>query len=225
MQTETKTNSKQTIHVIVDVFRAFSTACVILEKKPKRYILTNKCDTIVQIISKTEKNILVGKPGIGSKLKYDVPNSPSLVEKLTIHRSYVYHRTAAGATGVIQSNKDDITLCMSFNNIDATANYIKTFNSVDLHIKPMGHEANNPTIEDNLCADMLKNRIYTNCLNSSLPIEYIKKTTGMYFFTDDKEYPQEDFSRCLEINSHMFAIKAEIKEGYALLRAVDPCIE
>ena len=99
------------LHVIVDVFRAFSTAATILQAQSKDYILTNKCTTIHNLVSALHSpSILIGKPEEHSTLKYTIPNSPTLAAGLTLTNQSVYHRTAAGASGVLASKEADIVL-------------------------------------------------------------------------------------------------------------------
>lgn len=214
-------NKGYTIHVIVDVFRAFSTAASILQARPKAYILTNSCTHIRMLPSPSHPaTILVGKPEANSTLRYTTPNSPTLIAQLPLANRTVYHRTTAGATGVLASKDADIVLCVGFNNLQATANYIKSFVDYKLVIKPMGHEANTPALEDDLCAAYLAQLLQQPHVDFHLPIQQFKADSGRYFFQNNPAYPQEDFACCLQINSHNFAIKADVREAYAHLYPV-----
>ena len=210
-----------TIHIIIDVFRAFSTACTVLSKKPKSYALTNHCTSITQRLSVQNNCILIGKPEKGSAINYHAPNSPNLVANLDLKEKHIYHRTSAGATGVMQSNPNNIVLCTSLNNLPATATYVSQFKNHPVIIQPMGHEANTPSIEDNICASLLRRMISGSHSMEKLPIDQIRASSGQYFFQQNPEYPEEDFHTCLQIGTHPFAIKADIKEGYALLTEVN----
>ena len=214
-------NTTYTIHAIIDVFRAFSTAAVILKAQPRKYVLANKCATIRELVSSSSSSsILVGKPEENSTLQYTIPNSPTLAAELALTNHGVYHRTAAGATGVLASKKADVVLCVGFNNLQATANYIKRLGDYSLVIKPMGHEANTATLEDDLCAEYLDELLKHSCVDFHLPIQELKSDSGKYFFQNNPEYPEEDFARCLRVNSHNFAIRADVREAYAHLYSV-----
>ena len=207
-----------TIHVIIDVFRAFSTATSIIQAQPQAYILTNSSVYVRQLMAACASAILVGKPEKGSTLRYTIPNSPTLASRLTLAGRLVLHRTTAGATGVLAARDAAIVLCVGFNNLQATVDYIQSFQEAELVIHPMGHEANTATLEDDLCAMYLAKLLQQSGVNIHLPITQLQAEAGQYFFQHHPEYPQEDFARCLQINSHNFAIIAEVKEVYAYLR-------
>lgn len=209
------------IHVIVDVFRAFSTAAQILQAQPKAYILTNHCIHIRRLLSSPPSEaILVGKPEANSTLRYTIPNSPTLASQVAFENRTIYHRTTAGATGVLTSEDADIVLCVGFNNLQATVNYIKSIKNHKLVIKPMGHEANVPTLEDDLCVFYLQRLLTYPRVDVHLPIQQLKACTGKYFFQHHPEYPERDFATCLHIDSHNFAIRANVKGVYAHLYPV-----
>jgi hypothetical protein len=83
----------------------------------------------------------------------------------------------------------------------------------------MGHEANTPSIEDELCALYIQNLLNQHYPKFPYLMTQLINTSGRYFFTDDQlQYPKEDFYLCLKQNVFDFAIKAQLYDNsYAVL--------
>lgn len=207
--------------VIIDAFRAFTTACYVLEQNPEVYILATKSAVIKREIKNFSYPVLIGKPEIGEDLQYDIPNSPTRVNELTLNGRAVLHRTEAGAKGILAAKKAAVILAASFVNADVTAAYIKTFKNPQVTIMPMGHEGISPSLEDDLCQYYIENLLKGKKVDLTPYFGELKKGAGQYFFMHDQwQYPDEDFDRCLEFGRFNFAIKANVFDDYALLTKV-----
>jgi 2-phosphosulfolactate phosphatase len=206
------------ITIVIDVFRAFTTASYVLNAYPSSYILTNKSDVILQLANDYKNPLFIGKPEIGSNFKYDIPNSPTRVKDINITDQNILHRTEAGAKGLLMAKDSDIVLAASFVNANATVNYIKKLDNTNIEIMPMGHEATTPSLEDDVCASYIKALINNEKFDLNLHKEEIKEGPGKYFFSSDQwQYPYDDFDLCLELDKFDFAIKAEVHDDYSVL--------
>jgi 2-phosphosulfolactate phosphatase len=206
------------VTIVIDAFRAFATATYILNKNPAKYILTSKSSVITRLAADMDNTLLIGKAEIGSDLKYDIPNSPTRVLEVTIEGHNILHRTAAGAKGILLVHKSDVVLAAGFINAEATAEYVKKMNNVNITIMPMGHEASEPSLEDDICAKYIKALIEEEKLDIKEDLKALRDGPGQYFFQHDQwQYPQEDFERCIELGGCNFAIKADIYDDYAVL--------
>lgn len=217
------TRNKQThVTVIVDAFRAFATAAYVLEHKPATYMLTTKSAVISRLALNLSKPLIIGKPEKGADLIYDIPNSPTRVQEVKIFNRNVFHRTEAGAKGVLFAKNTDIILAAGFVNADATVRYIKTLSSPKVTIIAMGHEAITPVLEDDICARYIKNLIYGKKTNLDAFIPGLRQGSGKYFFAEDQwQYPKSDFDLCLKRDQFNFAIEAIAQNDYAILTRCD----
>jgi 2-phosphosulfolactate phosphatase len=207
-----------TVVVVIDVFRAFTTAAHILKAGPKVYILASKSSVLANLAEQYESPLLIGKAEKGTNLVYDIPNSPTRLQDLVIRNRNVLHRTQAGANGVLLAKKADVVLLASFVNATATAQYIKSLQNPRVIILPMGHEGLKPSLEDELCAQYIKKKLEGKKLDISKYIAKLKTGSGSYFFAKDQyQYPSTDFNLCLEIDSFNFAIIAKVLEDYSIL--------
>jgi 2-phosphosulfolactate phosphatase len=210
--------------IIIDVFRAFTTAAYVLARSPTHYILTTQSSVIARLIPNYINPLLIGKPEKQASLAYHIPNSPTRTMDVEIRHKTILHRTEAGAKGILQAlNKQSkIVLAASFVNAAATVRYIKMHNIDHIDILPMGHEAVTPSLEDDICAHYIHALINGRnmCVQAFIPS--IKEEAGRYFFGDDQwQYPREDFVRCLELNQFNFAIQATDQQDYAVLVRCD----
>jgi 2-phosphosulfolactate phosphatase len=219
-QTKVKENGQKQIYIVVviDVFRAFSTAAYVLDRYPAYYIFAKKSDTISRIAVQYSQPLLIGKAEIGANLNYHIPNSPTRSLQIEVTGKNIFHRTEAGAKGVLLAKDADIILVASFVNSSATARYIRKFPKAKVIIMPMGHEGNTPTLEDSLCGQYIVALINGRLLNIKDFFSELKQGSGKYFFgKDQSQYPSSDFNLCLDVNRFNFPICAYVKDDYAIL--------
>lgn len=210
--------------IVIDVFRAFTTACYVLACSPAHYILANQSQVIAKLAAIYPHVLLIGKPEKNVHLTYDIPNSPTRTQEVDITHKTVLHRTEAGAKGVLQALKQpsNIVLAAGLVNADATVNYLKQLKIKNIAILPMGHEATTPSLEDDICADYIRACLRGEQFHLASFLPAIREGAGRYFFGDDQwQYPREDFARCLSVNHFDFAIQATAQEDYAVLTRCD----
>ena len=205
--------------VVVDVFRAFSTACHILVEGPRSYaLITNSAS----LDGTPPGALLVGKPELGVELSYDAPNSPTLAAQLPLAGRRVVHRTGAGARGVLAARGAELVLTGALVNASATARYIRDLAPQLVTIVAMGHEAGTRSLEDELCAECLRALILGEDWELTDDQRFaLRSGPGKYFFEGAWEYPPEDFDLCLQRDVFDFALRAELFDDHARLHRVE----
>lgn len=213
-------NRDQFMHVtvVIDAFRAFATACYVLERKPKQYIYAPKSSTLKRLAADCSEYFFIGKNEIGADIKYDIPNSPTRVTESNITGRCILHRSEAGAKGLLNAADADVVLAASFVNAEATVRYLRKLKQPDITIVPMGFEGNIPSIEDDICAAYITGLINGQAIDIKPYMRDFREGPGACFFgTDQWQYPQADFNRCTQINCFDFAIRAKLYGDYAVL--------
>lgn len=206
------------VSIVIDVFRAFTTACVVLEKNPSEYYVTNHCKTVLKLSKTCDRSILLGKAGKGSDVVYTTFNSPTRVGELDLKKRVVIHRTTAGGTGLISVKKGRRIFAAAFANADATVIAVRTLKPESIRIIPMGHEGTTPSLEDTLCAEYIQGLLEGKRIRIDTFFPKLKEDSGKYFFGEDQnQYPEEDFYHCLSLNRYNFAIVVEVIEDVAKL--------
>lgn len=213
---------KTNVIIVIDVFRAFTTACCVLERNPTSYILTNKSTAVSHLISGLQDSFLIGKAERGVTLNYNIPNSPTRVKEVDIKGRNVFHRTEGGASGVLMSKGLGIILAAGLANADATVRYVLQLQNPEITILPMGHEGITPSLEDDICAQYIDAKFRGQTMDLAHYFADLREGPGKYFFTDDQwQYPREDFDCCMDLNRFNFAIHADVQDEYAFLRRLD----
>lgn len=215
------TTKKINITVVIDVFRAFTTASYVLARSPANYFLATKQEVILQLASRNNAHVVIGKNEKGTENQiYDIPNSPTRVLDVAIFNHNILHRTNGGANGILNAQNTDLILAAGFVNASATVNFIKKQSLSTINIIPMGHEGKIPSLEDDLCAKYIGKKLMGEHFDITPYISALKEGPGKYFFSEDQwQYPRSDFERCLEIDRYNFAIKAKTQDNYAVLTA------
>ncbi len=206
---------------MVDAFRAFATACVVLAQSPVNYFVVSDSGTASRLASRYPNRILIGKPEVGASLAYDLPNSPSRASKMELSGRTVIHRTAAGAGGVLLARRSSCVLAAGFGNVRATAGYIQQLAPCAVTIVAIGHEGQTPALEDDLCAECIAAAICDKAFDLSPYQSALREGPGRYLVGGScDEYPKADFAMCIDVDRYDFAIRANLHSGYASLVTV-----
>ena len=205
--------------VIVDVFRAFTTACEVVAAGPGPYALLAHSEVARR--QSASGAVCIGKAELGETLRYDAPNSPLLVRDVDLSRRAVFHRTGAGARGLLAARRADVIVTGAFVNAAATARYVRELAPERVTIVAMGHEAGTPSLEDELCAQCIRGLLLGRAFDLAPHIEALRLGPGKYFFEGAWEYPPEDFGLCLQRDVFGFVLQAELFEDHAVLHRVD----
>ncbi len=190
--------------VLIDVFRAATTACAILSQNPATYLVAASDEEVENLAARIPDALRVGKPDLSSKLMYHVPNSPSLALGQNFAGRVVIHKSAAGGRGAVMARRATRVFIAGFANLRATARQL--LNEPLITLVPLGHEGTRPAPEDELCADGLLALLGGGELPD--PIHSgLEQTSGRYFFDgNESEYPRSDFAICLDVDQYDFAV-------------------
>ena len=113
------------ITVIIDVFRAFSTACYCLDGGAKRVLPVGDVGEALALRKRLAHPVLIGERG-GIKLDgFDFGNSPTELATADLRQKDIIQTTHAGTQGIVNAAQADEVLTGAFVNAKATAVYIK----------------------------------------------------------------------------------------------------
>jgi 2-phosphosulfolactate phosphatase len=206
------------VAVLIDVFRAFSTACHAIAQEPLGYALVADSSAASRLRAARPAPFLIGKAEIGASLTYDIPSSPTLVERRRLVARTVIHRSDAGAKGALCALQADELLAAGFVNAAATARYILRERPPLVTLVSMGHDGLTPSREDELCAELLAALLRGGSFDLRPFMAELRGGPGRYLFDgDQREYPSADFLRCLAVDRFDFALRAEPLGDHARL--------
>jgi 2-phosphosulfolactate phosphatase len=209
--------------VIIDVFRAFSTACYAFAHGASSVIAVGEIDEAWRLKSDNPGWILVGERG-GKKIDgFKFNNSPAEISDADLIGKTLILTTNAGTQGLVNATFSDQLLTGSFVNAKATAQYISSLGPTEVSLVRMGVEAVHRADEDDLCSEYLRSLL----LDLPFDPEQIKPRlrsapSSARFFDDSKPWsPERDFDLCLEVDRFDFALSAQFRaDGNAYLTRV-----
>ena len=100
--------------VIIDVFRAFSTACYIYGSGAERIILAAGPEQALALKNDHPGYVLIGEKNARMVNGFDYGNSPYSVEKANLTGKTAVLMTSAGTLGLLGAEKADEVLTGSF---------------------------------------------------------------------------------------------------------------
>ncbi|MCK4745814.1 MAG: 2-phosphosulfolactate phosphatase [Bacteroidales bacterium] len=209
--------------VVIDVFRAFSTACYVMGNGAEEIFCVGKVETAFDLKKKHPDYILLGERNERMVEGFQFGNSPCQVEHMDFRGKTLVHTTSAGTQGLVNATGADEVLCGSFVNADAIIDYIRRQNPDRISLVCMGYAAQYPIEEDTLCAEYIRGKLNGENPDFSKITEIIRKSSGKRFFIAGNQghAPSTDFYLCLDINRFDFVLEARpLEPGILSLKTI-----
>lgn len=198
------------IAVIIDVFRAFSTACYVMANGAQEIIPVGDIEIARQLRAKSIGRILMGERGGEKPPDFDFGNSPAEIQSVDFHGKTVIHTTSAGTQGLVNAGGADEVITGSFVNAEAIIAYIRRRSPEKVSLVSMGTGAREPNEEDTLCAQYLAARLENRTVDINQIHRRLRDSPAAQNFFDPqiKWAPADDFDLCAAIDRFDFVLKA-----------------
>ncbi|MDD4107319.1 MAG: 2-phosphosulfolactate phosphatase [Prolixibacteraceae bacterium] len=195
--------------VIIDVFRAFSTACYAFDNGATRIIPVKNIEEAYQIKSQNPEYLLMGERNEMKPHGFDFGNSPAHIIEAELNEKTIVHTTSSGTQGIVAAVNADQVITGSFVNAGAIIKYINLLNPGTVSLVCMGYACEYSTDEDTLCAEYIKNELEGRSNDFNKYVEIIRKGSGKRFFRPESQEwaPSSDFDLCLKLNHFDFVLK------------------
>lgn len=208
--------------VVIDVFRAFSTACYAIDKGAKKIIPVGNIEKAYRLKEQNPEYILMGERNEMKPDGFDFGNSPAQLLNADLKGKTIVHTTSSGTQGIEAASHAPAIITGSFVNAGAIVQYIQKQNPETVSLVCMGYACEFPTDEDTLCAEYIRNEL------KGLPNDFekmktiIRKGSGKRFFEAEKQAwaPNDDFELCLNLNRFGFVLKVEKESTFNLLKKI-----
>lgn len=209
--------------IIIDVFRAFSTACYAFGLGASKIIPVGDIFLARQLKNQHPEFILMGERNEQKPSGFDFGNSPSQLTKEKTEGKTIVHTTSSGTQGIVNANLADEIVTGSFVNAGAIVRYIQQKQPENVSLVCMGYACEYPTDEDTLCAEYIKNELEGIPNDFKKMVEIIRDGSGARFFDPEKQdwSPQDDFFLCLDLNRFNFVLKVETENDFNYLRKIE----
>ena len=205
--------------VIIDVFRAFTTACWMIEKGAEFIIPFADINVATEYKKRNPDYLFFGERK-GIKIQgADYGNSPSEVSTMDLTKRKIIFSTSAGTQGFSRALEASELISGSFCNAAAIVAYIKQKSPDQVSLVCMGHRNERPSDEDTLCAEYIKSAL----MGSAFTQDYIRsklsesRDAAKFFNPQLKWAPENDFYLCTQLNIHNFILKYDVKNELPFL--------
>ncbi len=206
--------------VVVDVFRAFTTAAVALARGAQRIIMVPGIEEALRLRDQGVGEVCVGEVNGIKPEGFDFGNSPYEMMQASLRGKVVIQSTRAGTTGVAAATQARAVYAGSFVVAQATAEALRRENPAQVTIVAMGWNARVRTDEDELCALYLRNLLQGRRPDPEAVRKLVLASGEAAKFGDPQQphFHREDLEIALEINKYDFAIRVVKEDGVLVAR-------
>ena len=207
--------------IIVDVFRAYTTAAVALSKGVEKIVLVAEIEDALSLRERGIGHLCVGEVGGMKPDGFDFNNSPSALNRADIEGKTIIQSTRAGTVGMAAAVRADKLYGGSFAVASATVNAISRQQPELVTIVAMGSEGLVRVDEDEQCALFLKNLFQGRRPNHEAVKTLVLAGEESQKYDDPSKphFPPDDRQMALSIDSRDFAIRVEKEDGLLVARA------
>ncbi len=201
--------------VIIDVFRAFSVACYVMNNNAKTILPVSDIEHAYELKHQNPDYILIGERGDRKPEGFDFGNSPSQILNVDFAGKTVIHTTSAGTHGLVNAVNADERITGSFVNAPAIVQYIKMKKPKVVSLVCMGYSMKQPTEEDTFCAEYIKACLENQSTDFNKMRKTIRHTSAKRLFIPENQAfsPASDFDLCTDLGRFNFILIAEKKDG------------
>lgn len=214
--------------VIIDVFRAFSTACYVTERGAAAIVPVGAIEEAYRLKREHPDFVLMGEREGVVQPGFDYGNSPTHAEKAEVAGRVVVHTTSAGTQGIANASAADEVITGSFVNAGAIVRYIRSRNPGRVSLVCMGLGGVKPADEDTLCAEYMKNELEGRPNDFPSMVRFLREESRTGSFMDltgeisETSAPKSDFDRCLDLDRFGFVLKVSpYRDGLSQLTRIN----
>ncbi len=202
----------QGVGVVIDVFRAFSTACYVVQKGAKAIIPVKTVEEAFSLKKQNPAYILMGEQNGKIIDGFDLGNSPLEIEKtkFSLKDKTVVHLTTWGTKGLKNATNCDAVITASFVNASAVVRFILERKPAIVTLICTGTNSKTKDMdEDHLCALYIKDLLQRKERDFKKIFDYLKSSRFASHFFDKKvtSHPEEDFYYCMDLDRFNFVLK------------------
>ncbi|MCL4484282.1 MAG: 2-phosphosulfolactate phosphatase [Bacteroidetes bacterium] len=206
--------------VVIDVFRAFSTACYLFAAGAEKIIPVEQIEEAFRLKEQIPGALLLGERSEKKVEGFDFGNSPTHLLPHDFSGRTIIMTTSSGTKGLMNAKGADEVLSGSFVNAGAIINYLKKKNPEKISLVCMGYEGRTPTQEDTFLAEYIRAKIVGLPIDFEQMKEKLRMGDGARLLdpANNEWSPATDFDLCLDLNKFDFVLKLIEENGLKVLK-------
>ena len=208
--------------VVIDVFRAFSTACYLFAAGAERIIPVERVEEALRLKVLIPDAILLGERHEKKVEGFDFGNSPTHLSGHYFTGKTIIMTTSSGTKGLMNATGADEILTGSFVNAGAILRYLAKRSPSTVSLVCMGYEGERPTQEDTFLAEYLRSKLLSQVTDFQLMKEILRTGDGARLLdpANITWSPAGDFERCLDLDKFDFVLKLTSEANFKVLKAI-----
>jgi 2-phosphosulfolactate phosphatase len=209
--------------VVIDVFRAFSTAAYAVDRGATEVVLVASVEDAFALRRRWPDVLIMGEVGGRRVDGFDFGNSTSAIARADLRGHPLIQRTSAGTQGVVAAAGADAIVLGSFVCVGAIVRHVRARRPSVVSLVAKGVRAERPAPEDEACADLLEARLRGTPLDEPVLLERLASGGAAERFEEDSEdSPRADVSHCLRLDAFDFVLVVERRDGLLVATRQSP---
>lgn len=210
------------ITVVIDVFRAFSTACYLIAAGAERIIPVEQVDEALHLKELLPDALLLGERNEQKVPGFDFGNSPTHILNANLGGRTIIMTTSSGTKGLMNARNAEELLSGSFVNSGSIIRYIQSKNPARVSLVCMGYEGMRPTQEDTFLAEYIKAKLKGQPTDFESIKSQLRTGDGARLLdpANHEWSPASDFDLCLDLDRFDFVLKLVDDKGYKCLECL-----
>ncbi len=206
--------------IIIDVFRAFTTAAIAFDRGVTQIILVAEVEEALELHGKGVGDLVMGEVDGKRPDGFDMGNSPFEITPVELAGKSIVQSTRAGTVGVAAATRADSVYLGSFVVAQATVDAIRKEDPALVSIIAMGDQGRVRSDEDEHCALYLRNLLEGRNPDPAAVRSLIMEggATQKFFDESQPQFHPEDVDLALEVNRYPFAMKVTREDGALVAR-------
>ena len=206
--------------VIIDVFRAFTTAAVALSRGADKIILVAEVDKALDMCSRGLGDLCMGEVAGMRPQGFDFGNSPFELSRADVEGKTLIQSTRAGTVGAAAAGNADRIYAGSLVTAEATVKALLRHSPDLVSIVAMGVEGQERSDEDEQCALYIRNLLQGRKPDPDSVRRLILAGAESQKYRDPARphFHPEDMEIALRIDSIPFAVKVSREDGMLVAR-------
>ena len=210
--------------IIIDVFRAFTTAAVAFSRGAEKIYLVAEVEEALELRERGVGELCIGEVAGARPQGFDFGNSPYEMSSADVQGRVLIQSTRAGTVGMAAATRAREVYAGSFAIAKATVEAIKRRNPPLVTIVAMGAGGKVRADEDEQCALYLRNLFHGRTPDRVAVRELVMAGQEAQKYGDPltPHFQPEDLEMALRIDSFAFAIRVNREDGLLVARPESP---
>lgn len=206
--------------IIIDVFRAFTTAAVAFDRGAKQIILVAEIEEALQLLQQGAGDLCMGEVDGLKPEGFQFGNSPYELSQADLTGKTIIQSTRAGTVGVAAVTTTDPLYLGSFVTASATVQAILDHAPPLVTIVAMGAAGKRCSDEDEQCALYLRNRLQGRHPDPGAvkKLVLIGEEAQKYLDPSQPQFHPQDRELAVSIDRYPFALSVTRERGLLIAR-------